>query len=144
MVIHPSRIMPPARRGALVVALGAISAAMLVGCWDSDPCDPGQQVIGNACFAPFPPPGATSSGSAVGSGGSDATSSGATGSGGSDATGSGGSGAAGSGGANGSGGSDATGSGGSGAAGSGGANGSGGSGGATGSGGAGGTGGGSP
>ncbi|WP_438041807.1 hypothetical protein [Sorangium sp. So ce128] len=124
MVIHPSRIMPPTRRGALVVALGAISAAMLVGCWDSDPCDPGQQVIGNACFAPFPPPGATSSGSAAGSGGSDATSSGATGSGGSDATSSG---------ATGSGGSDATGSGGSGDGGAGG--------GATGSGG---TGGGSP
>ncbi|WP_437865843.1 hypothetical protein [Sorangium sp. So ce363] len=132
MVIHPSRIMPPTRRGALVVALGAISAAMLVGCWDSDPCDPGQQVIGNACFAPFPPPGATSSGSAVGSGGSDATSSGATGSGGSDATGSGGNGA---GGATGSGGATA-GSGGSGDGGAGG--------GATGSGGTGGTGGGSP
>ncbi|WP_437984439.1 hypothetical protein [Sorangium sp. So ce117] len=120
MVIHPSRIMPPTRRGALIVALGAISAAMLVGCWDSDPCDPGQQVIGNACFAPFPPPGVTSSGSAVGSGGGDATSSGATGSGGSDAAGSGGNG-----GANG----GADGSGGGGAGGSGGATGSGGSGG---------------
>jgi hypothetical protein len=116
MVIHPSRIMPPTRRGALVVALGAISAAMLVGCWDSDPCDPGQQFIGNACFAPLPPPGVTSSGSAgaVGSGGSGGSS---TGSGGG-ATGSGGSGggAAGSGGSGG----GATGSGG-GATGSGGA-----------------------
>ena len=107
---QPSRIKPPVRRGALVVALGAVCAAMLVGCWDSDPCDPGQLVISNACFTPFPEGGVT------GSGGAPSSGSGVTGSGGSggDATGSGGSGgdATGSGGSGG----DATGSGGSGGA----------------------------
>ncbi|MGK4002356.1 hypothetical protein WMF31_07020 [Sorangium sp. So ce1036] len=128
MDLQPSRIKPPVRRGALVVAVGAVCAAMLVGCWDSDPCDPGQLVISNACFVPFPEGGVTGSGGApssgvTGSGGSGGDATGSGGSGG-DATGSGGSGgdATGSGGSGG----DATGSGGSG----GGATGSGGSGGA--------------
>ncbi len=77
--------MPPTRRGALVVALGAISAAMLVGCWDSSLRPGPQQVIEPRASHAFLPPGVTSSGSAVwqrrqrrhqqrrpGSGGSDA------------------------------------------------------------------------
>ncbi|HTN84921.1 MAG TPA: hypothetical protein VL242_14585, partial [Sorangium sp.] len=87
MVIHRSRLMPPTFHGALVVAAGVISAALLAGCWDSDPCDPGQIVFMNACVTPLPPAPAagssTGTGPATGTGGATGTGTGpATGTGG--------------------------------------------------------------
>ncbi|WP_437647245.1 hypothetical protein [Sorangium sp. So ce362] len=69
MDIYLSRLMPPTRSRALVVALGTVCATMLVGCWDADPCDPGQIVAWNACMYPLPPTGSTGSGGTTGSGG---------------------------------------------------------------------------
>lgn len=94
MDIQSSRLLLSSCRGALVVVLGALSAAMLVGCWDSDPCDPGQVVFFNGCFQPPPPPPPTGSGSTTGTGGATGTGGGATSTGGGD----GGGGAAGTGG----------------------------------------------
>jgi hypothetical protein len=33
-----------------------LSAPLMQGCWDSDPCDPGQIVKDNLCYDPPPPP----------------------------------------------------------------------------------------
>ncbi|WP_437318304.1 hypothetical protein [Sorangium sp. So ce385] len=69
MDIQPSSLLLPSRRGALVHALVVTCVALLAGCWDSDPCDPGQVVVWNVCSDPLPPiPPTTASGSATGTG----------------------------------------------------------------------------
>ncbi|WP_437571716.1 hypothetical protein [Sorangium sp. So ce542] len=74
MDIQPSSLLLPSRRGALAHALIVTCAALLAGCWDSDPCDPGQVVVRNVCSDPLPPiPPTTASGSATGTGSAPGT-----------------------------------------------------------------------
>jgi hypothetical protein len=53
--------------------LAGVAAAfgLAIGCWDSDPCDPGQVAVSNSCAAAPPPPAGDDAGdgAAVGEGG---------------------------------------------------------------------------
>ncbi len=71
-----SRIPRSAALAPTLSALGATAVVVLAGCWDSNPCDPGEIVILNMCHAAPPDAGggttsagASSSGSGGGGGG---------------------------------------------------------------------------
>ncbi len=68
---HSYRILRSTAFAAVSSALGGVSLVTVAGCWDANPCDPGQILIQNQCHAaPVDPAttAATSSGSSGGTG----------------------------------------------------------------------------
>ena len=71
-----SRILRSTANAWALAVLGATSLAVLSGCWDSNPCDPGEIIIANMCHA-APPDAGNSTTAGSGSGGSGGSGGGA-------------------------------------------------------------------
>jgi hypothetical protein len=65
-----SNMVRPLRLSTPFIGLGvAAVVALAAGCWDSNPCNPGQMLIQNACYDPMPPMGTGGAADAGGTGG---------------------------------------------------------------------------
>jgi hypothetical protein len=69
---RPLRLWPP------FACLGVAGlVALAAGCWDSNPCNPGQMLVQNSCYDPMPA-GTTATGTGGGDGGGTGGSTGST------------------------------------------------------------------